>query len=33
MTRGRAGKAKIKARLIGDLDPEDWELPPALRVG
>jgi hypothetical protein len=26
--RGHAGKAKIKARLIGDLDPEDWELPP-----
>jgi hypothetical protein len=26
--RGHAGKAKIKARLIGDLDPEEWELPP-----
>jgi hypothetical protein len=26
--RGQAGKAKIKARLIGELDPEDWELPP-----
>ena len=26
--RGHAGKAKIKARLIGDLDPEQWELPP-----
>jgi hypothetical protein len=26
--RGHAGKAKIKARLIGDLDPDDWELPP-----
>jgi hypothetical protein len=26
--RGHAGKAKIKARLIGDLNPEDWELPP-----
>jgi hypothetical protein len=26
--RGHAGKAKIKARLIGELDPEDWELPP-----
>jgi hypothetical protein len=22
------GKAKIKARLIGDLDPDEWELPP-----
>ena len=26
--RGHAGKAKIKARLIGNLDPEEWELPP-----
>jgi hypothetical protein len=26
--RGHAGKAKIKARLIGDLDPDYWELPP-----
>ena len=26
--RGHAGKAKIKARLIGDLDPEEWDLPP-----
>lgn len=26
--RGHAGNAKIKARLIGDLDPDDWELPP-----
>jgi hypothetical protein len=26
--RGHAGKAKVKARLIGELDPEDWELPP-----
>jgi hypothetical protein len=26
--RGHAGKDKIKARLIGDLDPDDWELPP-----
>jgi hypothetical protein len=26
--RGHTGKAKIKARLIGDLDPDDWELPP-----
>jgi hypothetical protein len=25
---GHSGKAKIKARLIGDLDPEEWELPP-----
>jgi hypothetical protein len=26
--RGHAGKAKIKTRLIGELNPEDWELPP-----
>jgi hypothetical protein len=26
--RGHAGQAKIKARLIGDLDPRDWALPP-----
>jgi hypothetical protein len=26
--RGHAGKAKIKARLIGDLDPDAWDLPP-----
>jgi hypothetical protein len=26
--RGHAGKAKIKSHLIGDLDPDDWELPP-----
>ena len=26
--RGHAGKAKIKARLIGELDPDEWELPP-----
>jgi len=26
--RGYAGQAKIKARLIGDLDPEEWDLPP-----
>jgi hypothetical protein len=26
--RGHSGKAKIKGRLIGDLDPEEWELPP-----
>jgi hypothetical protein len=25
---GTPGKAKIKARLIGELDPEEWELPP-----
>jgi hypothetical protein len=26
--RAYLGKARIKARLIGDLNPEDWELPP-----
>ena len=26
--RGHAGQAKIKVRLIGDLDPDDWDLPP-----
>jgi hypothetical protein len=26
--RAHRGKAKIKARLIGDCDPEEWELPP-----
>jgi hypothetical protein len=26
--RGHAGKARMKARLIGDLDPDDWDLPP-----
>ena len=26
--RAYSGKARIKARLIGDLNPEDWELPP-----
>jgi hypothetical protein len=26
--RGHSGKAKIKARLIGELHPDDWELPP-----
>jgi hypothetical protein len=26
--RGHAGKTKIKARLIDDLDPDDRELPP-----
>jgi hypothetical protein len=26
--RARLGQAKIKAKLISDLDPDDWELPP-----
>jgi hypothetical protein len=26
--RAHRGKAKIKARLIGDCDPDEWELPP-----
>ena len=26
--RGYSGKERIEARLIGDLDPADWELPP-----
>jgi hypothetical protein len=26
--RAHRGKARIKARLIGDGDPDDWELPP-----
>jgi hypothetical protein len=26
--RAYFSKARIKARLIGDLNPEDWELPP-----
>jgi hypothetical protein len=26
--RAHRGKAKIKARLIADLDPDDWDLPP-----
>ena len=26
--RAYLGKERIKARLIGDLDPQDWELPP-----
>jgi hypothetical protein len=26
--RAHRGKAKIKARLIADLNPEEWELPP-----
>jgi hypothetical protein len=26
--RAHAGKAKIKAKLLGDSDPEEWDLPP-----
>src|SRR5262245_40552586 len=26
--RAHAGQAKIKSRLIGDRDPDDWDLPP-----
>jgi len=26
--RGHTGQAKIMARLIGDLDPDEWDLPP-----
>jgi hypothetical protein len=26
--RAHRGKAKIKAKLIADLDPDEWELPP-----
>jgi hypothetical protein len=26
--RAHAGQARIKARLIGDLDPNEWDLPP-----
>jgi hypothetical protein len=26
--RAHRGQAKIKARLIGDCDPDDWDLPP-----
>ena len=26
--RAQLGKERIKARLIGDLDPDDWALPP-----
>jgi hypothetical protein len=26
--RAHAGKARIKARLIADLDPDEWDLPP-----
>jgi hypothetical protein len=27
-TRAQLGKERTKARLIGNLDPDDWELPP-----
>jgi hypothetical protein len=27
-SRAHRGKAKIKARLLGDFDPDEWELPP-----
>jgi hypothetical protein len=26
--RAHAGKERIKARLIGDLDPDEWDFPP-----
>ena len=26
--RAHRGQAKIKAKLIADLDPDEWELPP-----
>ena len=26
--RAHLGKARIKARLIADLDPDEWDLPP-----
>jgi hypothetical protein len=26
--RAHAGQAKIKSRLIGDCDPDEWDLPP-----
>jgi hypothetical protein len=26
--RAHRGQAKIKARLIGNLDPDQWDLPP-----
>jgi hypothetical protein len=26
--RAHFGQSKIKNRLIGDLDPDDWDLPP-----
>jgi hypothetical protein len=28
MDRAHRGKAKIKARLIGTCDPDEWDLPP-----
>jgi hypothetical protein len=31
MDRAYLGKEKIKQRLIGDLDPEEWDLPPKPR--
>jgi hypothetical protein len=27
-SRAHRGKAKVKARLIGDSDPDEWDLPP-----
>jgi hypothetical protein len=29
--RAHLGQARIKARLIADLDPDEWDLPPKLR--
>jgi hypothetical protein len=26
--RAHAGKARIKSRLIANLDPDEWDLPP-----
>jgi hypothetical protein len=31
MDRAYLGKERIKQRLIGDLDPEEWDLPPKPR--
>ena len=31
LDRAHLGKEKIKQRLIGDLDPEEWDLPPKPR--
>ena len=28
MDRAQLGKERIKQRLIGELDPEEWNLPP-----
>ena len=28
MDRAQLGKERIKRRLIGELDPEEWDLPP-----